>query len=230
MNHLVGISLFNVLQSFIFNQHPEPTWEERVIGISSIVIIAVIAYFIFRDYYKFQRIAQTQTAKHTPPNKFTETHQTPPPREELETKELLQQTLSRMRCQWETDPENESDFIVRYQGETFLISTEQDSYWIIIIFWGWNTFNPDDIEYFARMRQAINEANLRFNIGSFYYINKEEKIGILHSKIEILFFQQIPYIDLYLKRFFDQFIQAKMFVLNEMQKEATLNTEEVEKT
>lgn len=230
MNHLVGISLFNVLQSSIFNQHPEPTWEERVIGISSIVIIAFIAYFIFRDYYKFQRIAQTQTAKHTPSNKFIETHQTPPPREELETKELLLQTLSRLGCPWKTDPENESNIIVGYQEETFLISTEEDSHWIIIILWGWGVFNPDDIEYFARMRQAINEANLRFKVGTFYYINKEEKSGILHSKTEVLFLQQIPYPDLYLKRFFDQFIQAKMFVLNEMQKEATLNTEEVEKT
>lgn len=230
MNHLVSISLFTVLQSSIFNRHPEPTWEERVIGISSIVIIAVIAYFIFRDYYKFQSIVQTQTAKRTPSNKFIETQQTPPPREELETKELLMQTLSRMRCQPETDPENESNIIIRYQEETFLISTEEDSCWIIIIFWGWNAFNPDDIEYFARMRQAINEANLRFNVGTFYYINEEEKLGILHSKTEVLFFQQIPYPDLYLERLFDQFIHAKMFVLNEIQKEVTLNAEEVEKT
>ena len=93
-----------------------------------------------------------------------------------------------------------------YQGVIFLMEAANDCMFVNLI-WPWcHSFSKFDIDEFARVRQIVNEINLRDTLSVIYSITDSDDVA-LHIKKHFLFISQIPqiedYLKLILKNFFD---------------------------
>ena len=82
----------------------------------------------------------------------------------------------------------------------------------------WGHVELYDVEEFARLKKAINGANLNNTVTTVYTIDEEAKTVDVHSKSTILFIPQIPDIGDYLRLELNEFFGAHRFVGNEMAK------------
>lgn len=93
-----------------------------------------------------------------------------------------------------------------YQGIIFLMEAANDCMFVNLI-WPWcHKFSKFDIDEFARVRQIVNEINLRDTLSVIYSITDSDDVA-LHIKKHFLFISQIPqlenYLRLILKNFFE---------------------------
>lgn len=125
--------------------------------------------------------------------------------ENSNTKELATQVLMGIGC----DPQEteEGRIMFEYQGVTFLMETANECLFVNLI-WPWcHSFSKFDIDEFARMRQVVNEINMKGSVSVFYSIADTDEVAV-HMKKNFLFVPQVPQLKDYLKLMFDSFFRT----------------------
>lgn len=104
--------------------------------------------------------------------------------------------------------------IFKYQGEEFLIEANNESAFIMIwdLWWSGLDLDSSDID---KLKQAINETNLKSAPTTLYSIDEEDNKMGLHTKRNVLFIAEIPNIELYLKANLDSFFTVHQIMKNE---------------
>ena len=135
------------------------------------------------------------------------------------TRDLFLETLTNIGCQYElADEEGDDRIFFAYQGEHFFVEARNNLRFIQIYDTHWGHIELYDVEEFARLKKAINGANLNNTVTTVYTIDEEAKTVDVHSKSTILFIPQIPDIGDYLRLELNEFFGAHRFVGNEMAK------------
>ncbi len=94
-----------------------------------------------------------------------------------------------------------------YQGVIFLMEAANDCLFVNLI-WPWcHSFSKFDIDEFARVRQVVNEVNLRESVSVVYTITDSDDVA-LHIKKHFLLVPQIPEVEEYLKLILNSFFRV----------------------
>lgn len=136
--------------------------------------------------------------------------------QQVNTKDLVIDTLKKIGCKPEEDDEGRLHF--DYQEGHFVISCCDTSYWIRIEFLFWYDFSTYDIDQFSRMQKAVNVANSIGSCNVFYAVNKETDTVYLHSNWSLPFVAEIPDLDDYLREALKMLFASRYFVCHEIEK------------
>ena len=125
--------------------------------------------------------------------------------EKPRTKELALSLLTGLGCSPKETEEGRIMF--DFQGITFLMETVDECLFVNLI-WPWcHSFSKFDIDEFARVRQVINDINMRGAVTVFYGITDSDDVAV-HIKKHFLLVPQIPHLEDYLKLMFDSFFRT----------------------
>ena len=104
-----------------------------------------------------------------------------------------------------------------YQGVTFLMEVIDECLFVNLI-WPWcHSFSRFDIDEFARVRQVVNDINMRGTESVFYVITDSDDVAV-HIKKHFLFVEQIPDLIGYLKHTLDSFFRTAKTLEIEIEK------------
>jgi len=140
-----------------------------------------------------------------------------PEEESKGTRDLFLETLTKIGCQYEIDPEDEY-INFAYQGENFVASANNEGYYVRIWDTYWGHVELYNVDEFSRLRKAINHANLNCATMTVYTINEEGKTVDVHCKSVFPFISQMPDLEDYLRNELGDFFTAHHLVGNEMAK------------
>lgn len=99
----------------------------------------------------------------------------------------------------------------------FLMEAANDCMFVNLI-WPWcHSFSKFDIDEFARVRQIVNEINLRDTLSVIYSITDSDDVA-LHIKKHFLFISQIPQLEEYLKMILNSFFRTARTLELEIEK------------
>lgn len=139
---------------------------------------------------------------------------------EMTVTELVLHTLRNIGCNPQIkQQEHYNSISFTFQAENFIIECLDGSPYIKIIApWWYGISVYNDIEEITSLYKAINLSNQYSNCITLYSIDKEaEEIGV-HCKKHILFIGEIPQINFYLRRAFDDIFVAQRFFLAQLEK------------
>ena len=140
------------------------------------------------------------------------------PEEEAKgTRDLFLETLTKIGCQYEIEPED-GNIGFAYQGENFLASVTNEGLYVHVWDMYWGHVELYDVDEFARLRKAVNKANLNCTTTTVYTINEGENEVDLHCKSSFIFMPQIPNQENYLRSELGDFFNAHHLVGSEMAK------------
>ena len=140
------------------------------------------------------------------------------PGEKKGTRDLLLETLTQSGCQYEIG-EEDGDIQFGYQGEYFVARATNSSPFIHLYDTHWGRVELYDIDEFARLKKAINQSNIDNSVTAVYTIDQEGSNVIVHSKSVILFIQDIPDIEDYLRMELREFFKVHETIHREMVKQ-----------
>ena len=104
-----------------------------------------------------------------------------------------------------------------YQGVIFLMEAANDCMFVNLI-WPWcHSFSKFDIDEFARVRQVVNEINLRDTLSVVYTISDSDDVA-LHIKKHFLLVPQIPEVEEYLRMILNSFFRTARMLELEIEK------------
>lgn len=125
--------------------------------------------------------------------------------ETISTRQLALKTIENIGSKPEYTEEGRIQF--EYQGVIFLMEAVNDCMFVNLI-WPWcHSFSKFDIDEFARVRQVVNDINMRGTLSVFYGITDSDDVAV-HIKKHFLFVQQIPDLEGYLKLTLDSFFRT----------------------
>ena len=75
------------------------------------------------------------------------------------TRDLFLDVLTKIGCQYELGEGEDERIYFAYQGENFMVDTNNDSPYVVIWDTYWNSFELYDIEELSRIKKAINLSN-----------------------------------------------------------------------
>lgn len=172
--------------------------EWHIIGILAFVVI----YNLYRYYhednsYEYCPVVTDASDNH----QITETNM----EETISTRQLALKTIENIGSKPEYTEEGRIQF--EYQGVIFLMEAVNDCMFVNLI-WPWcHSFSKFDIDEFARVRQVVNDINMRGTLSVFYGITDSDDVAV-HIKKHFLFVQQIPDLEGYLKLTLDSFFRT----------------------
>jgi hypothetical protein len=155
--------------------------EWHIIGIlAAVVIYNLYRYYHDNDNYEYCPVV-TDTSVN---NQITETME-----ETISTRQLALRTIENIGSEPKYTEEGRIQF--EYQGICFLMEAVNDCAFVKLI-WPWcHSFSKFDIDEFARVRQVVNEVNLRESVSVVYTITDFDDVA-LHIKKHFLLVPQIP--------------------------------------
>ena len=125
--------------------------------------------------------------------------------ETISTRQLALRTIENIGSEPKYDEAGRIQF--EYQGVIFLMEAANDCMFVNLI-WLWcHSFSKFDIDEFARVRQVVNEVNLRDTLSVVYTISDSDDIA-LHIKRNIILIPQIPDVEKYLKQILNSFFRV----------------------
>ena len=125
--------------------------------------------------------------------------------ETISTRQLALRTIENIGSEPKYDEAGRIQF--EYQGVIFLMEAANDCMFVNLI-WPWcHSFSKFDIDEFARVRQVVNDINMRGTLSVFYGITDSDDVAV-HIKKHFLFVQQIPDLEGYLKITLDSFFRT----------------------
>ena len=125
--------------------------------------------------------------------------------EVISTRQLALNTIEKIGSEPKYDENGRIQF--EYQGVIFLMEAVNDCMFVNLI-WPWcHSFSKFDIDEFARVRQVVNDINMRGTLSVFYGITDSDDVAV-HIKKHFLFVQQIPDLEGYLKLTLDSFFRT----------------------
>jgi len=172
--------------------------EWHLLGILTFVVIYNIYW-----YYKEDDHDEYCPPIATPPNynQVAETNM----EEKISTEQLALDAIERIGSEPKYTEEGYIQF--EYQGVIFLMETANDCMFVNLI-WPWcHSFSKFDIDEFARVRQVVNDINMRGLVSVFYSITDSDDVAI-HIKKNFLFVTQIPNLEEYLRLMLDSFFRT----------------------
>lgn len=140
-----------------------------------------------------------------------------PEEESKGTKDLFLETLTKMGCQYEIDPD-EGYISFGYQGENFVACATNEGFYVRIWDTYWGHVDLYNVDEFSRLRKAVNHANLNCATMTVYTINEEGNTVDVHCKSIFPFIPQMPNLEGYLRNELGDFFTAHHMVSSEMAK------------
>lgn len=135
---------------------------------------------------------------------------------EIGTRDLLLHVLGQIGCQYTIDEEKR--ILFNYQGERFFSDASNECPCFTIYDCWWEQCELHDVEQMARIKQAMNEANCRTHVTTFYSVDEAGGTMGIHSTKNILFIPSIPNIEGYLRATLDEFFSSHRFMALEMER------------
>ena len=182
--------------------------EWHLLGILAFVVI----YNIWRYYHEDDNTDYRPLTEVTnSDNQVEETKM----EEKISTRQLALNTIERIGSEPKYTVEGRIQF--EYQGILFLMEAVNDCMFVNLI-WPWcHSFSKFDIDEFARVRQVVNEVNLRDTLSVVYTISDSDDVA-LHIKKHFIFIQQIPELEEYLKMILNSFFRTSRILELEIEK------------
>lgn len=136
------------------------------------------------------------------------------------TKDLFLATLTKIGCQYElAEKEDDNSIYFAYQGENFVVDASNENNYIRIWDTHWGHVELYDVDELSRLKKAINNSNLNTGVTTVYTIDEVGHNVDVHCKSVVLFIEQIPDIENYLRVELNEFFRAHQYVGNEMVKQ-----------
>ena len=136
---------------------------------------------------------------------------------ELGARDLLIWTLKNIGCPYAIGEDDNIYF--NYLGEIFYSDASNECPCINIWYSYWLKCEMHDVERVSRIKQAVNEANYRTSIITFYTIDESGSRLNVHCRKDILFIPQIPDIEDYLRAMMNEFFDVHRFVMLEIERQ-----------
>ncbi len=125
--------------------------------------------------------------------------------ETISTRQLALRTIENIGSEPKYTEEGRIQF--EYQGICFLMEAVNDCKFVNLI-WPWcHSFSKFDIDELSRVRQVINDINMRGTASVFYCVTDSDDVAV-HIKKNFLLVSQIPGIEDYLKMMLDVFFRT----------------------
>ena len=125
--------------------------------------------------------------------------------ETISTRQLALKTIENIGSTPQYTEEGRIQF--EYQGVIFLMEAANDCMFVNLI-WPWcHSFSKFDIDELSRVRQVINDINMRGTASVFYSITDSDDVAV-HIKKHFLLVSQIPDVEDYLKLMLDAFFRT----------------------
>ena len=171
---------------------------EHFIGIIVVIIVvSLYRYYHEDDSYEYSPVV-TDTSGN---DQISETNM----EETIGTRQLALKTIENIGSSPQYTEEGRIQF--EYQGVIFLMEAVNDCMFVNLI-WPWcHSFSKFDIDELSRVRQVINDINMRGTASVFYSITDSDDVA-LHIKKHFLLVSQIPSIEDYLKLMLDIFFRT----------------------
>ena len=179
------------------------TWH--IIGI----LVFVVIYNIWRYYHEndCDDIIEPETQNNEENGSCME--------ETISTRQLALRTIENIGSEPKYDEAGRIQF--EYQGVIFLVEAANDCMFVNLI-WPWcHSFSKFDIDEFARVRQVVNEINLREPVSVVYTISDSDDVA-LHIKKHFLLVPQIPEVEEYLRMILNSFFRTARMLELEIEK------------
>jgi hypothetical protein len=136
------------------------------------------------------------------------------------TRDLFMETLTKIGCQYElAEKEDDNSIYFAYQGENFVVDASNENNYIRIWDTHWGHVELYDVDELSRLKKAINNSNLNTGVTTVYTIDEVGHNVDVHCKSVVLFIEQIPDIEKYLRVELNEFFRAHQYVGNEMVKQ-----------
>ena len=136
------------------------------------------------------------------------------------TKDLFLATLTKIGCQYElAEEEDDNSIYFAYQGENFVVDASNENNYIRIWDTHWGHVELYNVDELSRLKKAINNSNLNTGVTTVYSIDEVGHNVDVHCKSVVLFIEQIPDIEKYLRVELNEFFRAHQYVGNEMVKQ-----------
>ncbi len=165
------------------------------------VTLIVVIYNLYRYYHEDNSCENSPVETDTSDNIQKETNM----EETISTRQLALNTIEHIGSEPKYTEEGYIQF--EYQGVIFLMETANDCMFVNLI-WPWcHSFSKFDIDEFARVRQVVNDINMRGLVSVFYSITDSDDVAI-HIKKNFLFVPQIPNLEEYLRLMLDSFFRT----------------------
>ena len=125
--------------------------------------------------------------------------------ETISTRQLALRTIENIGSEPKYDEAGRIQF--EYQGIVFVMEADNECLFVNLI-WPWcHSFSKFDIDEFARVRQVVNEINLRDTLSVVYTISDSDDVA-LHIKKHFLLVPQIPEVEEYLRMILNSFFRV----------------------
>ena len=170
----------------------------HVLGILAFVVIYNIwRYYHEDDDYEYSPVEQSTSDNNQTERTYME--------ERISTRQLALNTIEKIGSEPQYTEEGRIQF--EYQGVIFLMEAANDCMFVNLI-WPWcHSFSKFDIDELSRVRQVINDINMRGTASVFYSITDSDDVAV-HIKKHFLLVSQIPGLEDYLKLMLDSFFRT----------------------
>ena len=170
----------------------------HIFGILAFVVIYnIYRYYHEDDGYDYSPVV-TETSEN---NQIAENVM----EETISTRQLALKTIENIGSTPQYTEEGRIQF--EYQGVIFLMEAANDCMFVNLI-WPWcHSFSKFDIDELSRVRQVINDINMRGTASVFYSITDSDDVAV-HIKKHFLLVSQIPGLEDYLKLMLDSFFRT----------------------
>ena len=166
------------------------------------ILALIVIYNLYRYYHEDDSYEYSPVITDTSDNnqvKITDMEET------MSTRQLALNTIEHIGSEPKYTEEGRIQF--EYQGVIFLMEAVNDCKFVNLI-WPWcHSFSKFDIDEFARVRQVVNDINMRGSVSVFYGITDSDDVAV-HLKKHFLFVPQISGLEEYLKVILDSFFRT----------------------
>ena len=170
--------------------------EWHIIGLLAFVVIYNLYRYYHQDNNNDYSLVTTTTSENNIETSCME--------EAISTRQLALKAIENIGSVPQYTEKGRIQF--EYQGVIFLMEAANDCMFVNLI-WPWcHSFSKFDIDEFARVRQVVNDINMRGTLSVFYGITDSDDVAV-HIKKHFLFVQQIPDLEGYLKLTLDSFFR-----------------------
>lgn len=142
--------------------------------------------------------------------------------DQIATRDLLLDTLTKIKCQYEIEDGEDGDIHFAYQGEYFTVRASNDCRYVQIFDIRWGHVELYDVDELSRLRKAINESNLRNSVTAVYTVDEAGGNVDVHCKSVIPFIPEIPNLEDYLRLELNEYFQVHQFIGAEMARQREL--------
>lgn len=184
-------------------------------GLISVLVFFVNLYMDLRERALISEKALERADDENVGNKYNMENNSM--EEKIGTRDLFLETLTRIGCQYEFGEGDDITF--GYQGEHFIVRANNNNHFIHIYDTYWGHVELYNVEDLSRLKKAINESNLNNGVTAVYTVDEAGGTVDVHSKTVILFTQEIPAIDDYLRMELNEFFRVHETINIEMTKQ-----------